>query len=438
MTAEIAVLNKSAVALASDSAVTISAGPKEEKIYFTADKLFELSRRNPIGIMIYNGMQFMQAPLHMLIDNYRQSCRSFDHVQDAAVDFLNYLNEWGQSAPTEVTEQVVESVLLPVADRIVDRITTKVAALVRKGSSDGLGDQVNEAIDEVLGTFERIYNTSSMADFIGVKPRITKVREALIRKIVSSVGPPEGEQHERLVGILKQALVKLPLSDSKTGIVVAGFGTKDLFPTLVSYEVDGLLFGRLKYRRTNFVDIDRRADRARVLPFAQKEMVERFLYGIDVDIERKIAQFAKETVSEITKEVFEYLDMPGDDKERLLEKARAAEQAFLQGLKGTAFEQIRSESRAAVEGMVEFMPKPELATMAEALVNLTSIKRRVSRGMETVGGPIDVAVISRSEGFVWVKRKHYFSAELNPRYLARVQNLPITVEEANDGKAAHA
>jgi hypothetical protein len=28
--------------------------------------------------------------------------------------------------------------------------------------------------------------------------------------------------------------------------------------------------------------------------------------------------------------------------------------------------------------MVEFMPKPELAKMAEALVNLTSIKRRVS------------------------------------------------------------
>lgn len=438
MTAEIAVLNKSAVALASDSAVTISAGPKEEKIYFTADKLFELSRRNPIGIMIYNGMQFMQAPLHMLIDNYRQNCQSFDHVQDAAVDFLNYLNRWGQSAPDEVMEQVVESVLLPVADRIVERITTKVAALVRKGPNEGLGDKLNEAVDDVLGTFERFYETSSAADFIGAKPRITKARDTLIRKIVSSVGPPEGEQHERLVGILKQALVKLPLSDSKTGIVVAGFGTKDLFPTLVSYEIDGLLFGRLKYRRTNYVDIDRRTDRARVLPFAQKEMVERFLYGIDADIERKIGQFAKETVSEITKEVFEYLDMTDDDKAKLLEKAQAAEQAFLQGLKGTAFEQIRSESRAAVEGMVEFMPKPELATMAEALVNLTSIKRRVSRGMETVGGPIDVAVISRSEGFVWVKRKHYFSPELNPRYLARVQNLPITVEEANDGKAAHA
>jgi hypothetical protein len=38
---------------------------------------------------------------------------------------------------------------------------------------------------------------------------------------------------------------------------------------------------------------------------------------------------------------------------------------------------------------------------------------------ETVGGPIDVAIISKGEGFVWVKRKRYFSLEENPHFLAR-------------------
>jgi hypothetical protein len=56
--------------------------------------------------------------------------------------------------------------------------------------------------------------------------------------------------------------------------------------------------------------------------------------------------------------------------------------------------------------------------MAEALVNLTSFRRRVSMDAETVGGPIDVAVISKGDGFVWIKRKHYFGAELNPQFLA--------------------
>jgi hypothetical protein len=56
-----------------------------------------------------------------------------------------------------------------------------------------------------------------------------------------------------------------------------------------------------------------------------------------------------------------------------------------------------------------------MARMAEALVNLTSIKRRVSRGFETADGPLEVAVISKSDGLVWAKRKHYLPSELNPR-----------------------
>jgi len=37
---------------------------------------------------------------------------------------------------------------------------------------------------------------------------------------------------------------------------------------------------------------------------------------------------------------------------------------------------------------------------------------------ETVGGPIDVAVISKGDGFIWINRKHYFARELNPPFFA--------------------
>lgn len=56
--------------------------------------------------------------------------------------------------------------------------------------------------------------------------------------------------------------------------------------------------------------------------------------------------------------------------------------------------------------------------MAEALVHLTSLKRRISMDDETVGGPIDVAVISRGDGMVWIKRKHYFDKEMNHHFFA--------------------
>ena len=56
--------------------------------------------------------------------------------------------------------------------------------------------------------------------------------------------------------------------------------------------------------------------------------------------------------------------------------------------------------------------------MAESLVNLTSFKRKISTDAETVGGQIDVAVISKGDGFVWIKRKHYFDIGKNPQFVA--------------------
>jgi len=94
----------------------------------------------------------------------------------------------------------------------------------------------------------------------------------------------------------------------------------------------------------------------------------------------------------------------------------------MRNLRERLFKDIESNARKEIEDMIQFMPKPELARMAEALVELTSIKRKISVGVETVGGPVDVAVISKAEGFVWIKRKHYFPPELNRRYLKRINS----------------
>ncbi len=52
MTAEIAIMNKEAIALASDSAVT-SIQENGQKIFTSANKLFSLSKYHPVGIMIF-------------------------------------------------------------------------------------------------------------------------------------------------------------------------------------------------------------------------------------------------------------------------------------------------------------------------------------------------------------------------------------------------
>ena len=62
---------------------------------------------------------------------------------------------------------------------------------------------------------------------------------------------------------------------------------------------------------------------------------------------------------------------------------------------------------------VESFNVEELANMAESLVSITNLQRHITSSEETVGGPVDVAVITRCEGFIWVKRKMWFDSELN-------------------------
>jgi hypothetical protein len=70
--------------------------------------------------------------------------------------------------------------------------------------------------------------------------------------------------------------------------------------------------------------------------------------------------------------------------------------------------------------VLETLSVQEMAHLAESLLGLESLKERVTSPSESVGGPIDVAAISKSEGLVWIKRKHYFDADINLRYAARL------------------
>lgn len=71
---------------------------------------------------------------------------------------------------------------------------------------------------------------------------------------------------------------------------------------------------------------------------------------------------------------------------------------------------------AAVEQSVVPAPMPlaDAIALAGFMVDVTVGYARFRLGPDTVGGPVEVAAISRHEGFKWVDRKHYYSATFNP------------------------
>ena len=92
MTAEVAVLNRSAVALAADSKVFLGGGASE-KTYDSVNKIFTLSKIHPIGVMIYGNADFMSFPWETIIKQYRHQKGKKDErtVDDWGGDFCRYL-----------------------------------------------------------------------------------------------------------------------------------------------------------------------------------------------------------------------------------------------------------------------------------------------------------------------------------------------------------
>ena len=149
-------------------------------------------------------------------------------------------------------------------------------------------------------------------------------------------------------------------------------------------------------------------------------MVDRFLFGIDERHELTIVNNIRRNLDDLGETIIRAL--PGirrATRERLQNSLRLAIEAVLDDLESKTIQDLKDESAGETDDAVMFMAKSDLANFAEALVNITSVKRRASLETESVGGPIDAAVISRDDGFIWVKRKHYFDPGLNPRYFAR-------------------
>ncbi|MFC1941212.1 hypothetical protein ACFLWL_02235 [Chloroflexota bacterium] len=201
-----------------------------------------------------------------------------------------------------------------------------------------------------------------------------------------------------------------------SGVVIAGFGEKDTFPSLESFHIEAIVNNKLKYEKHGSAEINFQTT-ASITPFAQGEMVATFMEGIDPNLEDHIEKNLAEVFDKYPEILVDNMGKFDDKEKRLLKKKlKEVSNEIFKDYQEDVQTYRRKNYVDPVVRVVTMLPKDELAAMAVALVNLTSFKRKVTLKSETVGGPIDVAVISKGDGLIWIKRKHYFKAELNPQF----------------------
>lgn len=425
MTAEIAIMNSTAVALAADSAVTIqlvSDTQVREKIYNTTNKLFMLSKLHPVGVMLYGNATILQVPWEVVIKEYRSGLgsRDFDTVKDYAHDFIGFLGEFFPE------DDQVRHLLSNVVSFFIEQVLSKIDDAVHKATHEEgqvTKDQIKRIVREVIGRIHRDLKHRDRLPNVAEDFELTIVTQYqdTLDRAISAVFEKlpltkKDRQLLREVGAFLVSRAMFPNSGS--GIVIAGFGNHDRYPALCAFDVDGVIGNKLKYRITHDHKVSTKSN-GYVIPFAQQEMVHTFIQGVNPSYDQFLQGYLKEMFDQYPRVLMESLSqILTDANPELLSVLQKNGQDMLKQLVQRTTDYRQSKLVNPIISMVSLLPKDELAAMAESLVNLTSFKRRVSMETETVGGPIDVAVISRGDGFIWIKRKHYFDSQLNHHFFA--------------------
>jgi hypothetical protein len=75
---------------------------------------------------------------------------------------------------------------------------------------------------------------------------------------------------------------------------------------------------------------------------------------------------------------------------------------------------VNIHQKMIIPFVIPALPIQDAIDLAEFLVDTTIKLSKFKPGAPTVGGPIDIAAITKHEHFKWVKRKHYFDTRFNP------------------------
>lgn len=409
MTSEVAVLNKSGVAIAADSAVTTGIRGRE-KVHTTANKIFTLSKYEPVGVIINGHVEHFGCPWEVLIKDFRRRLGSggFDTLREYADAFIEhfktakFLNEKGQTASVVIN---AFSTVGELENRIRQNEFKWRAADITKTLEDML-DTANK--HDPIPHLQNILERQFMAEYGSVIDQVVTDEDW-------TESPLPRSCRTLFRRVVFTALTHQMSSQYSTGLIFTGYGHQELFPKLFEITADGGFLNSVRYYDVGSHDVEE--DGPDIIPFAQDDIVNSFLNGIDDRFGLFHTAVFSHTIELVVEEALkDHSQLTGDERKvamRLIEaKIRESIQTIREETDGFA----QDEFREPVMDVLRTAPKEMLAELAESLVSITSLRQRVSGELETVSGPVDVALISKGEGFIWIKRKHYFDTKLNPHY----------------------
>lgn len=418
MTSEVVILNKEAVVIAADSAVTVGRDP-HPRYSKSANKIFDASAHGNLAVAIFSGAEIDGVPWELAVKQFR-AAQAGNPAPDTVADYIPALIAFLQN----------NALMFPQAWR-EERLKTRLAVAGLQVLDDIKARQPTIQNDQLAGPATRVAWDAAVAELrplVAGLPLAGDLTQANYDQVRGEIPQLAAAVHAVLPQHVGAVVTPAEFCDlavdytfraphyvfSSTGVVFAGYGAAQIFPAFHSITVYGFVGSEICHTRADEHVIDH-ASGAWIQPFAKYSMIQRFTDGFDF----KQQELMQQAVGTAFTDYNAHLATQGV-------QLPAALDAVMAQLQDTAIQNWKTanykENFHPLRRVLNSLSVQEMAELAETLLVLESLRERVTSPSESVGGPVDVAAITKSDGLVWIRRKHYFDSHLNLRYLERVKS----------------
>ena len=173
------------------------------------------------------------------------------------------------------------------------------------------------------------------------------------------------------------------------GVVVVGFGEKQIFPALSHYLLDGVIANRVRVNPGNHVQIGTDQS-AGIYPFAQEDMVVTFMDGVHPGFRLALYEFVDETVALLAERFYNLVEgsLPAAIHRELQDEMKLARSWVTEHFESGMAEFLERNNSGPVMSVVEVLPKEELAEMAEGSSTSRLSREGSRRGLKLWAGPL--------------------------------------------------
>lgn len=449
MTSQLALMNSMAVALASDSAVTIGS-----KTYDGVKKIFELKNNHKIGIMISGVANYIPCNIswERVIRLFDESTANseFHTVGDCVEAFRTFVSTEKILSPNSENSISLQQDLIHFVEGMIDiGQKRRFEEVINDLSADfyskfeGLDTHLEEAIGQRIEAFHNL-----ILEFIDEQSDDEKFDHKRISKIHTKTLEQASEifceKHKlaksnssKIKTIMSYHLCSVSRLEKRynwrdfTNVVIAGFGSKQIIPELHELKVGAIIDEKIgpfyeadihKIRiPENLKDHgglesegNQYSASAFIIPYAQREEIQNILNGLHPEFDRRYlqTQIPANLLNSIKDSLLSCMEnTPGigsATKNKIVDlidtNSEQLVNAIKQEISDGRHHWAGSTRRQRFRESTRIMDPIQLAKFAEKIVNIEAeVAYYSNQRNRSVGGDILVAYITMEDGLRFVK-----------------------------------